>query len=98
MFPSNTTDTNWIASMFGWIARPIVNAWNRAQVQDELMNMDDRLLADIGISRADIPAVSSGRFASTALPTPRLVAEHVSRLLKPEAPIAHNDRAEPRVA
>jgi len=61
--------------------------------------MDDRLLADIGISRADIPSVAAGRYAQTnMLSSPRLVAEQVGRLLRPETPAAHNDRAEPRVA
>ena len=99
MFPSNTTDTNWIASTLGWIVRPLANAWSRAQVQDELMSMDDRLLADIGISRADIPAVVAGRYAqANILSSPRLVAEQVGRFRGAEAPVAHNDIAEPRVA
>jgi hypothetical protein len=63
------------------------------------MSMDDRLLADIGISRADIPAVAAGRYAqANLLSSPRLIAEQVSRVRRPEAPMAHNDRAEPRVA
>jgi uncharacterized protein YjiS (DUF1127 family) len=98
MSPSKTHDTNWIASALGWLIRPIANAWARAQVHDELMSMDDRLLADIGISRADIPAVAAGRFAQTVLPAPRLVAEQVNRIRRPDAPLAHNDTAEPRVA
>jgi uncharacterized protein YjiS (DUF1127 family) len=84
MFPSKTNHSNWIVSTLGWIVRPLADAWARAQVQDELMSMDDRLLADIGISRADIPS--------------RLVAEQVNRVRRPEAPLAHNDAAEPRVA
>lgn len=98
MFSTKTNDSNWIASAFGWIVRPIANAWARAQVHDELMSMDDRLLADIGISRADIPAVAAGRFMQPVLPAPRLVAEQVNRIRRPEAPLAHNDSAEPRVA
>jgi uncharacterized protein YjiS (DUF1127 family) len=98
MFPSKTNDTNWLVSTLGWIVSPLANAWARAQVQDELMAMDDRLLADIGISRADIPSIASGRFTQTVLPTPRLVAEQVNRVLRPESPLAHNDAAEPRVA
>ena len=57
------------------------------------------MLADIGISRADIPSVAAGRYSLTnALSSPRLAAEQVNRLRKADAPVAHNDRAEPRVA
>jgi uncharacterized protein YjiS (DUF1127 family) len=98
MFPSKTNHSNWIVSTLGWIVRPLADAWARAQVQDELMSMDDRLLADIGISRADIPSIASGRYARTEMHAPRLVAEQVNRVRRPEAPLAHNDAAEPRVA
>ena len=99
MAPSNDFENNWFAGTFGWLVRPLANMWARTQVHDELMSMDDRLLADIGISRADIPSVAAGRYAQTnMLSSPRLVAEHVNRVLRPEAPVAHNDRAEPRVA
>lgn len=92
-------DTNLLASTFGWLVRPFAALWARTRVYDELMSMDDRLLADIGISRADIASVAAGRYAqSNALSSPRLVAEQVNRVRRPEAPVAHNDRAEPRVA
>jgi uncharacterized protein YjiS (DUF1127 family) len=99
MAPSNEFENNWFAGTFGWLVRPLANLWSRTQVYDELMSMDDRLLADIGISRADIPSVAAGRYSlANALSSPRLVAEQVGRLRKPEAPVAHNDRAESRVA
>ena len=47
------------------IAQPIINAsrsWHkRSRVSHELSNMNDRQLADIGISRGDINAVVHGR-------------------------------------
>jgi uncharacterized protein YjiS (DUF1127 family) len=99
MSPSKEFDSNLFASAFGWLVRPFAALWSRTQVFDELMSMDDRLLADIGISRADIPAVAAGRYAAANIATsPRLVAEQVSRFRSPEPPVAHNDRAEPRVA
>jgi uncharacterized protein YjiS (DUF1127 family) len=98
MFPSKTNDSNWIVSTLGWIVRPFAKAWARARVQDELMGMDDRLLADIGISRADIPSIASGSYVQTEMRVPRLVAEQVNRVRRPDAPLAHNDAAEPRVA
>jgi uncharacterized protein YjiS (DUF1127 family) len=99
MSPSKEFDSNLFASTFGWLVRPLANIWSRTQVYDELMCMDDRLLADIGITRADIPAVASGRYAQANLASsPRLVAEQVNRVRRPETPVAHNDRAEPRVA
>lgn len=92
-------DDHFAPSLLGWLVRPFTALWSRTQVYDELMSMDDRLLADIGISRADIPSVAAGRYTQVnALSSPRLVAEQVNRVRRPEAPVAHNDRAEPRVA
>jgi uncharacterized protein YjiS (DUF1127 family) len=99
MTPSNDYENNWFAGTFGWLVRPFASLWSRTQVYDELMSMDDRLLADIGISRADIPSVAAGHYSqANILSSPRLVAEQIGRVLKPETPVAHNDRAEPRVA
>lgn len=99
MAPSNEYENNWFAGMFGRLVRPLATLWSRTNVYDELMGMDDRLLADIGISRADIPAVAAGSFAqANILSSPRLIAEQVNRVRKPEPQVAHNDRAEPRVA
>jgi uncharacterized protein YjiS (DUF1127 family) len=87
------------AGVFGWLVRPFADLWSRTRVYDELMNMDDRLLTDIGISRADIASVAAGRFAqANQLSAPRLVAEQIGRVHKQETPVAHNDRVEPRVA
>lgn len=79
-------------------ARPLSGWWARTQVQDELMGMDDRMLADIGISRADIPAVAAGRYQGHPVSAPRLVAEQAKRIWRPEIPAMHNDQAAPRVA
>lgn len=96
---STTYDSSILAAAFGWLVRPLASMWARTKVYDELMSMDDRLLADIGISRSDIASVAAGRYeVANVLSSPRLVAEQVNRVRKPEAPVAHNDRAEPRVA
>jgi uncharacterized protein YjiS (DUF1127 family) len=43
-----------------------VRAWReREQARAELMSLDDRSLADIGLSRSDIPAVLSGEYQSS---------------------------------
>ena len=76
-----------------FIARPLSSWWARTQVYDELMSMDDRLLADIGISRADIPAIA----ASPRVAAPRVAADQVHRLWRPEIPVANNDGVTPRV-
>ncbi len=34
----------------------------KQRIYEELMDLDDRMLQDIGITRADIPAVVNGRF------------------------------------
>jgi uncharacterized protein YjiS (DUF1127 family) len=79
-------------------ARPLSGWWARTQVRDELMGLDDRMLSDIGISRADIPAVAAGRYQGHTVRPPRLVAEQAKRVWRPELPAAHNDQAAPRVA
>jgi uncharacterized protein YjiS (DUF1127 family) len=75
------------------VASPLVGWWERATLQDELTQLDDRMLADIGISRADIPAVAAGRYLGRTLDTPRMVAEQANRVWRPEIPAAHNDQA-----
>ena len=79
-------------------ARPLNALWTRTQIHDELMSMDDRMLADIGISRADVPAVAAGHFQRDSFGAPRLVAEQTRRVWRSEVPAAHNDQAAPRVA
>jgi uncharacterized protein YjiS (DUF1127 family) len=81
-----------------FLAYPLTSWWTRTRVYDELMGMDDRLLADIGISRADIPDVTGGRYQQVMIRAPRLAAEQVNRVRRAETPVAHNDHATPRVA
>ncbi|MGQ0663338.1 MAG: DUF1127 domain-containing protein [Pseudomonadota bacterium] len=51
-----------MARLFAGIAARY-RAWRRRQrAYDELMSLDDRALADIGLSRGDIPAVAAGRY------------------------------------
>jgi uncharacterized protein YjiS (DUF1127 family) len=87
-----------IAGFFRAVTRPLSGWWSRTLVQDELMSLDDRMLADIGISRADIPAVAAGSFVGETISAPRLVADNAKRLWRPETPVAHNEQAAPRVA
>jgi len=47
--------------LLGRIADSIREALQRRAVRAELMALDDRLLADIGLTRGDIPAVLGGR-------------------------------------
>lgn len=83
----------------GWIASPLAAWWTRSRLHDELMSMDDRMLADIGISRADIPAVAAGSYRGETSGNEWRIVEHVRRLSRPVPPLAHNDRAiSPRVA
>ena len=83
----------------GWIASPLAAWWTRSRLHDELMSMDDRMLADIGISRADIPAVAAGSYRGETSGNDWRIVEHVRRLSRPVPPLAHNDRAiSPRVA
>ncbi|MBV8889961.1 MAG: DUF1127 domain-containing protein [Alphaproteobacteria bacterium] len=47
-------------------ARQALSDWRRReQAYDELMRLDDRSLADIGIRRSEIPAIVEGVHGST---------------------------------
>ncbi len=49
--------------MFGSSVVRAVRRWReQGRVLNELQSMDDRQLADIGLSRGDIESVASGRF------------------------------------
>ncbi len=88
-----------VVRAIGWIASPLFSWWNRTRVYDELMSMDDRMLADIGISRADIPTVAAGRYRSDTSGDGWHVIDRVRRMSRPVLPLAHNDHAAPpRVA
>jgi len=38
-----------------WIAKPLVRWYRRNALYQEMMSLDDRTLADIGMSRFDVP-------------------------------------------
>lgn len=42
------------------LSRRIMRPFERARVLNELSALDDRLLADIGLTRGDIPAIVAG--------------------------------------
>lgn len=59
-----------------------INAWRlEKKAIAELMNLDDAMLRDIGLSRADIPAAISGKVRRTAGPSNENAAGSVLRLL-----------------
>lgn len=54
-----------------WIARLIagIDAWHqRRRTQWELSRLDDRQLADIGVSRFELGQMSRGQFVATGTP------------------------------
>jgi uncharacterized protein YjiS (DUF1127 family) len=88
-----------VSRAIGWLARPLVAWWNRTQVYDELMSMDDRMLADIGISRAEIPAVAAGHYRADTGSRAWRGIDRVRRMTHATLPLAHNDQtAPPQVA
>ena len=44
------------------VAAPIVAARRRRRLFDELSSLDDRMLKDIGVTRAEIPYIVSGEW------------------------------------
>lgn len=64
----------WVARGVAKAVRPLTTWIRQARVYDELMALDDRALRDIGLTRADIPAVAAGTFVSNREPAVRVVA------------------------
>jgi uncharacterized protein YjiS (DUF1127 family) len=55
-----------LKTLWGRIADPISRAVQYRRTFAELAALDDRTLADLGISRSDIPAIASGHFVRDA--------------------------------
>ena len=51
-----------------WTVRPVAATWRRARLTRELSALDDHMLADIGITRADIGSVVDGTYKGRARP------------------------------
>ncbi len=51
-----------------WLVLPVKAWYRRGKLSEEMMGMDDRALADIGISRAQVQWVVSGAFSATETP------------------------------
>jgi uncharacterized protein YjiS (DUF1127 family) len=51
-----------LMTLWGRIADPISRALQYRRTFAELASLDDRTLADLGISRGDIPAIASGTY------------------------------------
>ena len=55
-----------LARFAGALVAPLVSIYRRQRLHEELMELDDRLLADIGIRRGDIPRIVDGAFRDRA--------------------------------
>jgi len=51
-----------LRTLWGRIADPITRAMQYRRTYAELASLDDRTLADLGISRSDIPAIAAGGY------------------------------------
>jgi uncharacterized protein YjiS (DUF1127 family) len=64
-------------------ARSTIQGWRqRERAYDELMGLDDRSLADIGIHRSEIPAIVEGYHELSQRPAPAN-AENASGIASP---------------
>jgi len=71
--------SNLILNAARGLAGRLVEWRRREQAYAELSALDDRALADIGISRAEIPFVVAGRGVASANSLPTVVAANVNR-------------------
>jgi uncharacterized protein YjiS (DUF1127 family) len=51
-----------IKALWGWLTAPVRTFFERELVLRELASLGDRDLADIGLSRSDLPAVVRGLY------------------------------------
>ena len=59
----------WVAAVVrAWLLAPAVRWYRRRELYRELMGLDDRILADIGILRLDIPKVVRNAYAPRTAP------------------------------
>ena len=59
----------WVAGLFrASLLAPVVRWYRRRRFHQELMGLDDRTLADIGILRCDIPEVVRNSYAPRTAP------------------------------
>ena len=56
-----------IKTLWSWLTAPVRGFFERELVLRELASLGDRDLADIGLSRADIPAVARGMYGRDLL-------------------------------
>jgi uncharacterized protein YjiS (DUF1127 family) len=67
-----------VGQFFAKVLRPVISAvregHERRQIFWELSSLDDRTLADIGITRADIPRVAAGVWTPERRPAKGVVA------------------------
>ena len=60
------------------VAQPLIAWRQRHATLNELMSLDDRTLADIGITRGDIPRVAAGFDVSVQRRAPRIAIDPLS--------------------
>jgi uncharacterized protein YjiS (DUF1127 family) len=60
-----------IVSLFGAVRHAFADWRQRQQAYAELMSLDDRSLADIGIRRSEIPAIVEGYHEASQSPRDR---------------------------
>ena len=59
----------WVAGVVrAWLLAPAVRWYRRRKLYREMMRLDDRILADIGILRRDIPKVVRNAYAPRTAP------------------------------
>ena len=82
-----------------WLAAPVVRWYQREQLRIQLSSLSERLLADVGLTRTDIPKVVKGMHVAPAQRQPAASAtlHHLPLGRKPAAASAE-DTAQPLAA
>ena len=64
-----------VGAVRAWLLAPVVRWYRRRKFYQELMRLDDRTLADIGILRCDIPQMVRNSYAPRTAPAETPAAE-----------------------
>ena len=81
-----------------WLVAPVVRWYQREQLRIQLASLDDRMLADVGLTRTEIPKLVKGMHRAPAQqPAASATLHHLPLERKPAAASAE-DTAQPLAA
>ena len=95
MTTQNTPATSLVATLRRAVITPVVAWYNRQRMFEELNGLSDRVLADIGLTRSQIPAYVKQAYRQDPA---MLAASEVPAFQTAARPVASNDQVKQPLA